>query len=231
MDKAYYSDRLYPLQDTVLGIFGKLGLPFYLTGGTALSRHYLGHRYSDDLDLFVNSHPEFRALVGQAEEGLRSQDIAYQDLVRGADFVRIEIVESPGTRLMVDLVNDQVLHFGGFEQSPVLGRVDNVPNILSNKLSAISRLEIKDFADVVCIARSFSFGWEEIVDQAFQKDAWINPIDLARYFATVDGNLFSAIRWVRPLDPLSLKSNCLKISDDILKGNENSLYSPSPQGS
>ena len=27
-----------------------LALPFYLTGGTALSRHYFAHRYSDDLD-------------------------------------------------------------------------------------------------------------------------------------------------------------------------------------
>ncbi|MBW7858763.1 MAG: nucleotidyl transferase AbiEii/AbiGii toxin family protein [Leptonema sp. (in: Bacteria)] len=27
-----------------------LKLPFFLTGGTALSRFYLNHRYSDDLD-------------------------------------------------------------------------------------------------------------------------------------------------------------------------------------
>ncbi len=31
----------------------KLETPFYLTGGTALSRHYFNHRYSDDIVLFV----------------------------------------------------------------------------------------------------------------------------------------------------------------------------------
>jgi len=36
----------------------KSGTPFYLTGGTALSRGYFNHRYSDDLDLFVNNHKD-----------------------------------------------------------------------------------------------------------------------------------------------------------------------------
>ena len=34
----YYSNTLYPLQDRVLALFK--GSPFYLTGGTALSRGY-----------------------------------------------------------------------------------------------------------------------------------------------------------------------------------------------
>ncbi|MDR0758720.1 MAG: nucleotidyl transferase AbiEii/AbiGii toxin family protein, partial [Treponema sp.] len=32
---------------------------FFLTGGTALSRVYYRHRYSDDLDFFVNSSKEY----------------------------------------------------------------------------------------------------------------------------------------------------------------------------
>jgi len=36
---------------------------FYLTGGTALGRHYLKHRYSDDLDLFVNRNNDFKQLT------------------------------------------------------------------------------------------------------------------------------------------------------------------------
>ncbi|MDR0646755.1 MAG: nucleotidyl transferase AbiEii/AbiGii toxin family protein [Elusimicrobiota bacterium] len=32
---------------------------FFLTGGTALSRAYLRHRYSDDLDFFVNNDGEY----------------------------------------------------------------------------------------------------------------------------------------------------------------------------
>ena len=55
--------ELYKLQDKVFealkGNYGSL----YLTGGTALSRFYLHHRYSDDLDFFVNSDPSFVAML------------------------------------------------------------------------------------------------------------------------------------------------------------------------
>lgn len=56
---SYYNDTLYPLQDKVLKLIDDLDTPFYLTDGTALSRCYLNHRYSDDLDLFVNDKPHF----------------------------------------------------------------------------------------------------------------------------------------------------------------------------
>ncbi len=49
----FYTEKLYPFQDGVLRLMKTLQTPFFLTGGTALARGYLGHRYSDDLD-FVN---------------------------------------------------------------------------------------------------------------------------------------------------------------------------------
>ena len=45
-------ERLYPLQDGVLIIVRDLKLPFYLAGGTTLSRFYLHHRFSYYLNLF-----------------------------------------------------------------------------------------------------------------------------------------------------------------------------------
>lgn len=39
---------LYQLQNSFLNWWGQLDLPFYLTGGTALGRFYLNHRYSED---------------------------------------------------------------------------------------------------------------------------------------------------------------------------------------
>ena len=50
--------KLYRLQDKFLNWWTNLGLPFYLTGGTALGRYYLEHRSSEDLDFFVNADPK-----------------------------------------------------------------------------------------------------------------------------------------------------------------------------
>ena len=59
MQETYYIDKLYPFQDEILKIIEDLNLDFYLTGGTALGRCYLNHRYSDDLDFFVNDFSLF----------------------------------------------------------------------------------------------------------------------------------------------------------------------------
>ena len=55
----YYEESLYPLQNGVLRAVRNCKTRFYLTGGTALSRAYYHHRYSDDLDFFVNADPDF----------------------------------------------------------------------------------------------------------------------------------------------------------------------------
>lgn len=47
------------------------GTHFYLTGGTALSRYYLNHRYSDDLDLFLNRDSNYPEYVDVLIKGLR----------------------------------------------------------------------------------------------------------------------------------------------------------------
>src|SRR4051794_12221622 len=59
MDKAFYFEKLYPLQDQVLAFLTGVDTGFYLTGGTAASRGYLHHRLSDDLDFFVNDDRRF----------------------------------------------------------------------------------------------------------------------------------------------------------------------------
>ncbi len=54
--EAFYEEILYPLQNGVLRTLAACEAPFYLTGGTALHRHFFGFRYSDDLDLFVTGN-------------------------------------------------------------------------------------------------------------------------------------------------------------------------------
>ena len=50
---TFYFEQLYPLQDLALALFQQQDTGFYLTGGTAVSRVYLHHRFSDDQ--FINT--------------------------------------------------------------------------------------------------------------------------------------------------------------------------------
>ncbi len=188
-----------------------------------MSRHFLNHRYSDDLDLFVNSHPSFRSLIDAIETAFRDKQVCYRTLTRSADFVRLEVTGTRDTHLKLDLVNDLVCHVDGFESSPNLGRVDNVFNILSNKISAIPRLEIKDFADIVFIAGRYKYNWEVLINEANQKDEWVNPLDLARYFIEVDAKRFELIHWIKPVSIANIMHSCEIIADDIIRGSHNSL--------
>ena len=60
MQEKFYTKKLYPLQDDVLKLIENESTGFYLGGGTALSRHYLDHRFSDDLDFFQNDSDDFK---------------------------------------------------------------------------------------------------------------------------------------------------------------------------
>jgi len=60
-EKSYYN-RLYAFQDEIMKVVHRQEVDFYLTGGTALSRFYLNHRYSDDLDFFINQAPDFKKI-------------------------------------------------------------------------------------------------------------------------------------------------------------------------
>ena len=58
-NSAFYFEVLYPFQDRVIQAIRQVDTGFYLTGGTAASRGYLQHRFSDDLDYFVNDDSRF----------------------------------------------------------------------------------------------------------------------------------------------------------------------------
>jgi len=68
----FYRTRLYPLQDRILARVAAIDTGFYLTGGTAASRGYLHHRYSDDLDLFVNDDERFGLWAQRIVQALAS---------------------------------------------------------------------------------------------------------------------------------------------------------------
>src|SRR5450759_3603027 len=81
--------KLYRIPDKLLLALKQVMSSFYLTGGTALGRFYLNHRYSEDLDFFINKSVIFNSLIKDIEKVLinkfhvlKQQSIAYDDFVR-----------------------------------------------------------------------------------------------------------------------------------------------------
>ena len=220
-DKSYY-DRLYAFQDEIMKIIQSQEVDFYLTGGTALSRCYLNHRYSDDLDFFINQAPDFKKQAQRVVTAIRHDNIKIEIGTASESFIRITVLKDQ-FHLKIDFVNDLEFHYGGFEAADFFAKIDSWRNILSNKLSAVSRLEPKDVADTLFIAKNFSFEWPEIIEEAKNKDLWVNPLDVSRIIKEFPVNLFDSIKWIIPADQKVLDKERLQMHDDIFYGRSNSL--------
>lgn len=178
MHDDYYQNILYPLQDTVIKIIAKLPVEFYLTGGTALSRAYLNHRYSDDLDFFVNNIPDFKTQVNKVIQAIKESGLSFDIAVADEAYARIFVFAGEHA-LKLDFVNDVSFRNGTPVPTSLFERTDNLLNILSNKVTALGRYSSKDIVDIVYIREFLSFNWESILNDASEKDLWVNPINVA----------------------------------------------------
>lgn len=212
---SYYEDKLYPLQDKVLNTIDQLQTPFYLTGGTALSRCYFQHRFSDDLDLFVNQNADFVQLAEKILAALH-KDFAVEIISKTASFYSCQVDHL----LKVDLVNNVSFRFGEPKQTKIFSKVDNIENILSNKLSAlISRDEPKDVVDIWAIATNEIIDWREIFTSANSKAVGIFPPEVAKRLSKFPTDLLQLIKWTDDNSPQSdrFKKDIEKICDEMLK--------------
>ena len=106
MDPAWFEKVLYPFQDEALSLAARVETGFYLTGGTALGRIHLRHRYSEDLDLFVNDDDRFQAWADRLLEAWRGK-AGWQLTVQRRDprFVRASLSRDD-VPLKIEFVND-----------------------------------------------------------------------------------------------------------------------------
>lgn len=224
----YYTKNLYPLQDGILNIVKELKLPFYLTGDTALNRNYFRRRYSDEIDLFVNKDINFnqhiealyKVLQEKQRAGLFSID--YQRTRRSENFFQLFILKED-VELKIDLVNDIASHYGDFINNHVLGKVDSLRNILSNKLSAIFRYEPKDVVDIWIICKNLKCNLREIIDEAKSKEAGVDPVAIYEILSSFPLDKLSIINWIEKPETEIFKKEIMQIAEDILHGRENSL--------
>ena len=93
LQKEYYINKLYPFQDEIFGAINSLEVNLYLTGGTALSRFYLNHRYSDDLDFFANSSSTFIKDTDLIISKLKEK-YEFEILRKTTDFIRANAIKN-----------------------------------------------------------------------------------------------------------------------------------------
>ena len=215
--------KLYLKQDKILMALKPVLSSFYLTGGTALGRFYLNHRFSEDLDFFLNKSDTFHSTVKNIEKVLlndfsvlKNESIVYDDFVR-------YYIEDEGMALKIEFVND-ISYRCGVPNKYQYGFIDTPLNILTNKLTAIvGRDEPKDVFDIYALAQHYMFNWLEVFGEAKNK-AIINEIEVEQRIKSFPVLLFQKVDWhIFPVDIVSLNSAMQIIANDFFLGSNNSL--------
>ena len=150
---------------------------FYLTGGAALVGFYLGHRETNDLDLFT--------LENEIENGfIIVRDVAKQlgasvEAIQTAPDFRRLLVKRGDEAVVVDLAREYVFQLEP-EKREINGiRIDSPEEILANKLCALlSRSEIRDLVDVRELENA-GFNLENALAVARKKDTGLTAAQLS----------------------------------------------------
>jgi hypothetical protein len=192
-ERAYYEETLYPLQDRILAVAASYGDALVLTGGTALARLYLHHRYSDDVDLFT-SESHAGVLGRDLANALTGAGLVIEPVTESVAFMRMWAGDG-AVRIQVDVAPD----------GPRLDRPAATPlgvfahtarDIAANKIGAFEdRTEVKDAVDLYHLMRRFS--WPSVFADAEAKRVPIAYEDL-RHF--LDTPLRGSALLVEPVD-------------------------------
>lgn len=170
--KEFFPGYASPAQKSVLAALSRDPIVedvFFLTGGTALSVFYLGHRVSDDIDLFTREPLDLAAVTDIV---LRPWDGEIIVVARESSFVSVFI-----RTVKVDFVVDPLAEL---EERPVADlesggclTVDFLEAIAANKLTTLlGRVEPKDFIDFYFLQKEFPrLKADPIFEHARRKDA------------------------------------------------------------
>jgi predicted nucleotidyltransferase component of viral defense system len=141
------NSTLNNLQKEFLAGFFKRENRFFLSGGAALVGFYLGHRETQDLDLFTleNDIENGSRLIREVAAELNA---AVEAIQTAPDFRRF-LIERENESVVIDLIREYVFQVET-EKRVINGiRIDSPEEILANKLCALlSRSEIRDLIDV-----------------------------------------------------------------------------------
>jgi predicted nucleotidyltransferase component of viral defense system len=134
--------KIKQAQELILDIFANKTRNFALSGGTALERYYLHHRFSVDLDFFSPKYDliEIDALIAEFKKAVNSKiKLESEFIVNGRTKVRFYTLPVKGSDrpLKIDFVEDVIF------TKPAIKRFARVPvysveNIYIQKLIAVA---------------------------------------------------------------------------------------------
>ena len=179
----------YKLQDDFLKIFfsESFASDFYLTGGTALSRFYLNHRLSDDIDLFTqNQKIDFSHVNSLVLRILDKLKLKIVKQVTTNTFLQYITEDQNRGTLKIDFVKEIPVHFGEFKMLGKI-RIDSLENIGSNKvLTIFGRKDAKDFIDLFFILQKTKLKFDYLYNLATQKDLGLSEFYLANSMRQIE---------------------------------------------
>jgi predicted nucleotidyltransferase component of viral defense system len=222
LPSQYYEENLYPLQDGVMNTISKCGVRFFLTGGTALSRAYYNHRYSDDLDFFVNDDDDYPAQVKEVFFKLKEDKFFWSptvDFISNKNFTSFKVGwDKSDTLLKLDFVNDIACRFGDIVKTELFVRTDSIRNMLSNKLTALFRYAAKDVADIREFALHEKIDWQQAINDARNKEAGLEIPIICDILQGMPQSEFETIAWIKKPDWQEFRNDIDRIVYEMISG-------------
>lgn len=172
-------------RDALEAIFARAKDSLFLTGGAALAGFHLGHRTTDDLDLFTVDPEAFertRYVMDDAAAALGATLSVRQD---APGFRRYALVRGQEA-LVVDTILERTVQLRPNKSRFGALLVDPPEEILANKLTAVAgRMEERDLVDLLFLERA-GFRLEDGLPGALAKDGGATPATLAWLLSEIE---------------------------------------------
>jgi hypothetical protein len=191
---------------------------FYLTGGTALSEFYLGHRLSYDLDIFTNEDGLVGIFTRSVERRFQEVSFDFDVLRRFENFVEM-VVKSSDESVRIHFGYDTPYRFGEPISMELFKVNDYIDLVVDKFLAYYGRAEPRDAIDLYFILENENF--YEIAELAKKKDPGFDPYWMAVALRKSESFPDEIERW--PVDMLisvdvkSLKEKFVEIAIGILE--------------